>query len=325
MKLSVIIPAYNAAPWLGRCIRSLEEGQALPCGEYELLIVDDGSTDGTLEVAREMAEEFPNIRVMSQRNSGPGAARNAALDVAEGDYVFFVDADDAVAEGALDAIAGKCCALDLDLLQIAAANVLPEDGSVRRRVSYGYGDVRSGSEILLRGIKVCTPFTICRRALLGEHSLRFLPGIFHEDAEFLPRLYYHARRVAAIDDILYLVYLTPGSVTRTPNPGRIDDMLTVMESLHRFCEGVDDAVKPAFHDRIASNLNYTLHLSMEFGKDRRKALGAALKERAYLLEHLCKSSRFRWKAEGALFRLCPTHVPGIYGFFFRFVKPDPES
>ena len=95
MKYSVIIPAYNAARTLPRCLDSL-------CGQLredvELLLIDDGSTDGTGAICRAYAEKHPQLRVFSKENGGVSSARNVGLDNARGEYVLFVDADDAVRE-----------------------------------------------------------------------------------------------------------------------------------------------------------------------------------------------------------------------------------
>ncbi len=91
MKVSFIIPAYNVEAFLPRCLQSiaplLDEG-------HEAVLIDDGSTDGTLVVAETFAREHPQLRVVSQPNSGQSAARNRALKMATGDYIFYLDADD---------------------------------------------------------------------------------------------------------------------------------------------------------------------------------------------------------------------------------------
>ena len=93
MKYSIIIPAYNAETTPGRCLDSLVT--QLP-GDSELLLINDGSCDGTAEICRSYAERYPQIRFFSKTNGGVSSARNEGLDHAAGDYVLFVDADDAV-------------------------------------------------------------------------------------------------------------------------------------------------------------------------------------------------------------------------------------
>lgn len=92
MKISVIMPVYNGEKTIERVIRSAMYNQGDV--EVEMLVVDDGSTDRTPEILRELQTEIPNLHVARQPNMGPGAARNAALKQAKGDFVTFLDADD---------------------------------------------------------------------------------------------------------------------------------------------------------------------------------------------------------------------------------------
>ena len=93
IELSVIIPCWNVAPWLPRCLE--EVFIALP-PKSEVIAVDDGSEDETLEILLEFSSKHPELKVLSQKNSGVSAARNRALDVSQGEYIFFVDPDDGV-------------------------------------------------------------------------------------------------------------------------------------------------------------------------------------------------------------------------------------
>ncbi len=101
MQVSVIVPCYNAAAFLPDCLAAL---QAQTCANLEILIIDDGSTDGTLALAQAAAARDSRIRVLHQDNAGVSAARNAGLAVAQGQYVAFVDADDDLPPQALTAL-----------------------------------------------------------------------------------------------------------------------------------------------------------------------------------------------------------------------------
>ena len=101
MKISVILPCYNAARYLGECLNSL---LAQTMGDFEALLVDDGSTDDTLAVAQEYAAKDARIRVIHQENAGVSAARNRALEQAKGEWATFVDGDDALPENAFETL-----------------------------------------------------------------------------------------------------------------------------------------------------------------------------------------------------------------------------
>lgn len=96
---TVIIPAYNVAPYLRKCIRSI---MMQPRWDFECIIVDDGSTDGTGDLAEELTAKDPRFKVIHQPNGGISAARNRAMEIARGDYLLFVDADDWIEYDTLD-------------------------------------------------------------------------------------------------------------------------------------------------------------------------------------------------------------------------------
>ena len=91
--VSIIIPVYQGKSYLKRCIDSV---LAQSCQEYEIILVDDGSTDGSAEICDEYAEKQKTITVIHKENGGLSSARNAGLEIASGEYVMFIDADDVV-------------------------------------------------------------------------------------------------------------------------------------------------------------------------------------------------------------------------------------
>ncbi len=92
MKLSVVIPYYNGERWIGKCLDSLLN-QDMPVSDYEIIVVDDGSTN-SVEMVQDYSKKHENIKYARQPNAGQSAARNHGLDMAKGEYVFFLDCDD---------------------------------------------------------------------------------------------------------------------------------------------------------------------------------------------------------------------------------------
>ena len=114
-KLSILIPAYNVEQWLSRCLSSI---LAQNTEDVEIIIVDDGSTDNTLQCAKKFSAKWNNIKVFSKNNEGVGAARNFLLDKAQGEYIWFVDSDDYIVDGCLISILAELSG-DLDLLSVS--------------------------------------------------------------------------------------------------------------------------------------------------------------------------------------------------------------
>ena len=103
MKLSVVIPLYNKEKYIDRCLKSLLT-QDVSLNEYEIVIVDDGSTDTGSFICKGYMEKYSNIHFFSQENAGPSAARNRGLEATNGDYIYFLDADDYIAKNVLTSI-----------------------------------------------------------------------------------------------------------------------------------------------------------------------------------------------------------------------------
>lgn len=219
-----------------------------------------------------------NIFVYCRPHAGQGAARNFGLTAAIGDYVWFADADDFIDRNSfLELAAAVSRKVDLrsadavpldtgwrcdcpDVVAVCAADVdeNAEDAVARRRFSWkGLSDC-SGRQFLASGRKlyVGTPFSVYRRAFLDKYPLRFIEGIYHEDAEFTPRAWFYASRIGFVDEVLYYVRLTSGSTTRSANPKRAFDSLRVAQkSLAAFRDSLEScsaayapfATDPASH------------------------------------------------------------------------------
>ena len=102
MFLSVVIPTYNRLPILQKCLRALEAQQlADPAVGFEVVLVDDGSSDNTVAWVQQHASELPHVRLICQEHGGPAEGRNRGVDAARGDVIVFIDSDLVVAEGFL--------------------------------------------------------------------------------------------------------------------------------------------------------------------------------------------------------------------------------
>ena len=105
MFLSIVVPVYNAELYLEECLHSLFT-QDLPQADYEVICVDDGSTDKSGFILKSFSEKHPNLTIITQENSGVATARNTGLSAARGDYIWFVDADDVIQTNILRKLRG---------------------------------------------------------------------------------------------------------------------------------------------------------------------------------------------------------------------------
>ena len=177
--LSIIIPVYNVERYLAECLDSCLE-QDIPHDDYEIICVNDGSTDGSAAILERYAGENPNIQVITQSNNGLSAARNAGLDAARGEYIWFVDSDDFIRKNSLAQLRRVVTEKPVDKLTFgyyAFGNTL----SAAEREQADTGTLQPTTT--LRGRIVCD--SLYRRIFLNEHNLRFLPELrFAEDGPF---------------------------------------------------------------------------------------------------------------------------------------------
>jgi len=310
LRLSIVIPAYNAAPYIRTCLASLP-----PVAEMEVIVVIDGSADGTAEICR---EEFPQVRVFEREHAGQGAARNFGLTQAEGEYVWFVDADDLLPEGAAERMLTLTDVPSKpDIVALCGANLI--DGKPLRRFSWKNCLPCPGKDFLLkRKLQRGTPFSVYRREFLLAQGLKFPEGIYHEDAVFTPCAWYAAQRVEFTDEILYWVRLTPDSTTRTGNPRRAFDSVRAQKLLDAFCATVEPRYREAFHSLIASDLNHALKNCYDFGAEFAADFNRCVYENRALFVHLKKAPEWKYKLEFLVFSLFPRHTVQVYKFLESF-------
>lgn len=229
MKLSIVIPIYNVRDYLASCVESC----LLPDRrDYEIVLVNDGSTDDSGQIAAKYAARYPEtIRLITTENGGLGAARNVGLKHASGDFVFFLDSDDRLAEGALEEILTELTP-ERDMLIFDFLSVNP-DGSVIERMP-GCGKTGAISlvdypDLLLAYPSGCNK--ICRRRLFLDSGIRFPGRVWYEDLRTMPKLYPLTDRIYAVSKAWYLYLLRPGSITNSAKLQRNLEIIDAVDDL----------------------------------------------------------------------------------------------
>ena len=207
IRFSVIIPVYNAEKTLRRCVDSLLRQD---CSEVELILVNDGSKDGSLEICREYARQYDCVRVIDKPNGGVSTARNAGLDAAQGIYVLFVDSDDYVSPSMFEDIGRLLAEGDWDLIRLSKCF---DDGKTLEKVVASKVVCHTRKDAMPKLIEdICSkalnpPWAkVYRRELLAQRHIRFPVGVsVAEDRAFniIYSLYVQSYRVS--DQIAYYV------------------------------------------------------------------------------------------------------------------------
>ena len=203
MKTSVIIPVYNTAKYLRACLDSVF---AQTQDDFEVICVDDCSTDGSRAILEEYAARHPNMTVLHQEHALQGAARNRGIHAAQGDYLYFLDSDDQMKPELLEHCHAACEDLDLDFVTFDAESAFEPPFTPQDK---GMPDRRNKVE----GWTVQTGKRFWKRSLVLENGLVFHEGIYYEDNDWAARLYLAARRMAYLPEQLYIRLYRQTSVT----------------------------------------------------------------------------------------------------------------
>jgi len=234
-KVSIIVPAYDAEKTLKRCLDSLFDQD---WNSYEVILVNDGSTDGTLGVADFYARK-PNFLVLSQSNKGIARSRWLGIRSSRGEYVGFVDADDCVKPNMFSKMYGRARASNADLavcnwISVGDINLkhnLYKDSTI--------DDVEKNVDLLI--FKRCDGH-LCnklfkRELLCGEVFERTYEVKYYEDIYFSSFLVPRVKRITYLSDYLYYRFVHPASITQSLPKEALLDFFTVHERIyHRFLQ-----------------------------------------------------------------------------------------
>lgn len=225
LQLSIVVPVYNAASFLPQCFACLE-AQGLAQGSYEILFVDDCSTDDSPQLLEEFGNGHPEARIIHRdKNGGAGAARNTGIKEAKGKLLYFLDADDKLDEGALPKLVQYALENDLDLLffsgriayeseAVKKTNPQSSEYFVRRQPN----EITTGRDLFIQqqaDNNFCAvPYLqLTRRSLVAENDITFPEGIVNEDNAFVLLTTLAAKRVATDPGTYYTYLVRAGSAT----------------------------------------------------------------------------------------------------------------
>lgn len=224
IRLSIIIPMYNVAPFVERCIRSLED-QDIPKDEYELICINDGSPDNCGEIVEQLQQEFSNIVLIKQENQGVSMARNNAMAIAKGKYLLMIDPDDYVKPNILKDRLHQLISNNLDV-GFTGYIILDESYTEQYRFDpyYKQNNVLTGIHFYRQYMKGKSEIRDPNRSwaiflkndFIKTNKLYYLQDVpYLEDGEFMARVYSLGDRVSFINDPFYLRTTRPGSATHS--------------------------------------------------------------------------------------------------------------
>lgn len=218
MDISFIIPVYNVKQMLSECVESIKQ-EYLKEYDYEIILVDDGSTDGSGELCDGIAEGYDKVKVIHRENGGLSAARNTGLKAAQGEYVIFIDSDDKLIDDKLSSLLETAfkyktdvCRGDFEYLfddKNTYPNVIKQ--FVAESPITGIDYVKKSVEN--SDLQMMVWMNIYRRKFLLDNDLFFAEGLNHEDEEWSPRMFYAAESVVSVPQVFYSYFIRDNSIS----------------------------------------------------------------------------------------------------------------
>lgn len=325
IKVSVIMPVYNSGKYLKTAVDSILN-QSLK--EIELILVDDGSTDGSSERCDEYAKRDRRVRVIHQQNGGICAARNAALAIAKGEYIGFSDHDDEYVPDYLKVVYERALSENADFVKVENKGVYlkngvkyKEDRTHFKNKIYDREEIRKTLFKLIRmNVLTCVWDGIYRNDIIKENNICFDGTYKHggEDIDFMLQLVAFCHRIVTIDEVFYLHYLRKGFSTSAKFHPDILSMLekrfaTLNNTMKMLNISIDSVQKDYTiyytKEYVANYIRYisNQHCSLSWKEKRDKI--ESLYKKPYLYPFVLKQSFL------SIYRISKLY--GIVYFFFK--------
>lgn len=298
--ISIIIPVYNVEKYLEQCLKSVitEENS----GKIEILVIDDGSTDGSGKIADFFAEKNSFIQVIHQENKGVAAARNTGMDLARGEWLYFIDSDDWVAEGAISKLLQRCAeSSDSDIILLDVwKNVGNKEYGWEHFTCETVWSSKTEIRALQRGVlyfpsagrmtrvPLAAPWDkMYRKEFLTEKGIHFLPELkVLDDMIFNMEAFGEAAKISYYKDKIYHYRLVSDSITNSYKKDRVEQDQKVWKYLDNYINKIvksdewkqeeKEEFLQAYYCRIIKSFSICCRLSF-FNSQNRLGFGDKIK------------------------------------------------
>lgn len=274
MKISIIIPVYKVEKYIQRCLISCLENQDLNIEEYEIIVVNDCTPDNSMNIVEKLSAKFPQIRIVQMpHNSGQPAARNAGLNIAQGEYILFLDSDDWIHPHMLYSMYKYAISNKLDLMPFGFILSHEFDDEKYCAVYKNSQEIMTGqSYCLSQKIFLLVPWAaLYRREWMNENGLKFNEAMrHHEDEEFTPRAYFMAKRVSYFPGPCYEYRFKPSGTNSTSSRIEIRAYcyFIAAKSLYNFKQNYHmESIKARQY--LSTRIAYCIKMALSLSKEKK--------------------------------------------------------
>lgn len=240
MRFSIIVPMYNVQQYIDRCLDSLTDQEF---EDYEVILVNDKSTDSSLELARIWEKKYPKIKIYCKdSNSGLSETRNYGINKARGQYLIFVDSDDYVEKNCLTRINTELEKnLNPDIMYFGIYEETDGHKEYCDKFAAERDRLLKANDFMLNELKhrqlyVSVWAAIYKRGLIVDNNLYFKSGLLHEDELWSPQVLYNAEKVCHVEYAFYHYYIRPNSISTAKDLTKNGlDVISTCKDLMRIC------------------------------------------------------------------------------------------
>lgn len=263
IKLSIIVPVYNVEQYIRPCFESIFN-QGLNDDEYEVIIVNDGSTDKSMEMIEDIISQHNNITIINQDNQGLSVARNNGIAIAKGEYILMPDSDDLLIYNSLPKLLEVAINSRADL--IVADFLITNDEITNQskelylqQKTFKYEE-KNGEQLFLEDLNPHQCYvwrTLFRKEFLIENHLRFVPGIYIQDVPFTHECYIKAKKCIKTSWLLYIYRKGHESATFCFNLRKEKDFCTAIAKTWELTniQGLSSAVQKKLRDDVYTSFS----------------------------------------------------------------------
>ncbi len=302
MKISIIVPIYNVEQYVGQCIESI---LAQNYDDIEILLVNDGSTDGSVEICKMYEKKHSTIKLIHQANGGLSAARNTGILNATGDYILFIDSDDYWQSDFLSELVQYTRNLHYPNYILLRYSYFYQQSNTVMEQTYPFQESgvigKSGIDCLGYILKQMPNFHwyawagLVKREFLLDYSLFFEMGRKYEDALWTPNVLLHAISVGYFDKPVVMYRLErEGQITSELSYSSFQDSFYVVEKWERVLRNIeiDIEIKHLLLNNLSERYFYCLKFAAFLPVDEREQLLSLLKNNKHLRQYKSKKIDF---------------------------------
>ena len=263
IKISIIIPAYNAEKYIRECFDSIVNQDYR---DYEVIVINDRSTDNTLEICKFYEKKYQNFIVLDQMNQGQSAARNNGVKISRGKYLFFIDSDDYIVGNILSKLVKIMEENDLEMIHFDTINN-PRNSSYADKVLTG--DEYIKNSIMEKEYDIAPWLNIIKKDFVLKNKVIFKEGFYFEDQLYTFQLFKLCKRMMKINQSIYYYRVNDLSTCNTYNKKKLYDSYNILIDMIGFHNSNDYKFK---EDKIILSicLYATINIWLHIDKKEKK-------------------------------------------------------